>query len=78
MRNSRANMGHCLIRATLMPEIIRLITLNFNVSEDKAMEMFYKSATASSFYDSETGLYGQSALFIFSEFAQELRYNENP
>ena len=66
-------MGHCLIRATLMPEIIRLITEKYNVSDNKALEMFYQSATAASLYDSETGLYGQSALCIFSEFVDELR-----
>ena len=64
-------VGHCLIRATLIPEIIRLISSECGVSEDKALDMFYRSATAASLYDDETGLYGQSALYIFSEFMEE-------
>jgi hypothetical protein len=33
--------------------------------------MFYRSATGASLADDETGLYGQSALYIFSLFNQE-------
>jgi hypothetical protein len=34
--------------------------------------MFYTSATAASLADDETGLYGQSALYIFSLFVAEI------
>ena len=68
-------MGHGLIRATLIPEIIRLISANFGIPEDNALDMFYKSATMASLYDDETGLYGQSALYIFSEFFNECNQN---
>ena len=64
-------MGNCLIRATIIPEIIRLISTEYGVSEDNALDMFYKSATMASLYDDETGLYGQSALYVFSEFLNE-------
>jgi hypothetical protein len=33
--------------------------------------MFYKSSTAKSLDDDETGLYGQSTLYIFSLFEDE-------
>ena len=64
-------MGHELIRATLVPVIVKLISEKHDVTESKALDMFYKSATAESFGDDETGLYGQSALYTFSLFEQE-------
>ena len=70
-------MGHGLIRATLIPEIIRLISEEYSVSENNALDMFYKSATMASLYDDETGLYGQSALYVFSEFMDERAGNQN-
>jgi hypothetical protein len=41
------------------------------VNEDEALDMFYRSATGASLADDETGLYGQSALYIFSLFNDE-------
>jgi hypothetical protein len=65
-------MAHGLIKATIIPEIIRLIQEEYGVSEDKALDMFYTSATAASLADDETGLYGQSPLYIFSIFNEEI------
>ena len=62
---------HATIRATLLPEIVRMISEKYNCSEEEAMDRFYDSATGANFSDDETGLYGQSALFIFSLFAEE-------
>ncbi len=66
-------MGHALIRATLVTEIIRLIAAEYKISESDAMNMYYKSATAESLFDDETGLYGQSVIYVFSEFMEERR-----
>jgi hypothetical protein len=65
-------MAHGLVKATIIPEIIRLIQEKYGASEDKALDMFYTSATAASLADDETGLYGQSALYIFSLFNKEM------
>lgn len=62
---------HHLIRATLIPEIARLIAERFEISENEALDRFYKSATAQNLADEENGLYGQSALFIFGQYLQE-------
>ena len=62
---------HHLIRATIIPEVARLIAERFGVSEDEALDRFYKSATAQNLADEENGLYGQSALFIFGQYLQE-------
>jgi hypothetical protein len=64
-------MAHGLIRATIIPEIIRLIEKKYSVNENEALDMFYHSAAAASLADDETGLYGQSALYIFSLFTDE-------
>ena len=37
----------------------------------EALDLFYTSATGASFADDETGLYGQSALYIFGLFVEE-------
>jgi len=62
---------HHLIRATIIPEIVKLIAKRFEISEDEALDRFYKSATARNLADEENGLYGQSALFIFGQFLEE-------
>lgn len=55
----------------IVTEIVELIVDKFSVSEDKALEMFYSSITAKCLYDPECGLYGQSALYIFSVFLSQ-------
>lgn len=64
-------MSKALFNATIIPEILRLISEKYNLSEEKAMQEFYNSATAKALNDIDTGLYGQSALFIFSKYVEE-------
>jgi hypothetical protein len=64
-------MGHSLIRATIIPEIIKLIAQDENIAEEQALSQFYESSTATALDDDETGLYGQSALYIYSLYKQE-------
>lgn len=60
-----------MYNATIIPEIVKLILDKYDLSEQDAMDAFYKSDTAKALNDSKTGLYGQSALFIFSQFVME-------
>lgn len=69
-------MKHGTVRAVLLPEIIKMICKEFNIDEETALDRFYTSATGESFSDDETGLYGQSALFIFGEYCNEVRYKQ--
>ena len=62
---------HHLIRATIIPEVAKLIAERFGISEEEALDRFYKSATAQNLADEENGLYGQSVLFIFGQYLQE-------
>lgn len=66
-------MSHATVRATILPEIIRLISAEQKVSEREALDLFYSSATGASFADDDTGLYGQSALYIYGLFREEMQ-----
>ena len=66
------DVGHGTIRAAILPEIISKIMERYQLSEDAALDRFYRSATGASFADDETGLYGQSPNYIFGLFAQEM------
>ena len=63
---------HHLIRATIIPEVAKLIAERFGISESEALDRFYKSATSQNLADEENGLYGQSALFVFGQYLEEL------
>ena len=68
-------MEHYLIRATIIPEIVKLIQKEYHISERKALKAFYMSATGASLADDATGLYGQSVLYIFGLYRQETEEN---
>lgn len=63
--------NHGTIRAATLKDIIKLICDHYSVSEDEALKLFYESHTGECFSDDETGLYGQSALYIFSLYKGE-------
>jgi hypothetical protein len=65
-------MSHGTIRAATLPTIIKLITKHYDVSDDEALKMFYESHIGSCYSDDESGLYGQSALYVFSLFREEI------
>lgn len=49
-------MSHATVRATILPEIIRLICVEQKVSEREALDLFYGSTTGANFADDDTGL----------------------
>ena len=65
-------MGHALVKATLIPDIVELIAKRYDISEMSALDRFYSSVTAENLADDETGLYGQSALFIYGMYCSEM------
>ena len=65
-------MDHATTRATIIPEIVKLISEKYHISELEALDKFYTSATGASLAEDETGLYGQSVLFIFGLFCEEM------
>ncbi|MBQ3266195.1 MAG: hypothetical protein IJH07_10510 [Ruminococcus sp.] len=70
-------MSRALYNATVVPEVIELISEKYGLNEEEAMRAFYKSNTAAALNDAETGLYGQSAQFIFSLYVLEKNASEH-
>jgi hypothetical protein len=65
-------MSHSTIRATILPVIVSKIAERYHISEDAALDAFYRSATGASFADDGTGLYGQSPNYIVGLYVQEM------
>ena len=65
-------MDHSITRATLLPNIIQLIMDYYKLDENQALHSFYTSATGAAFSDDDTGLYGQSALYIYGLYKEEM------
>ncbi len=66
---------HGLVRGLILPEIIKLISEEFDWHEEKSLDMFYTSEIGKAFADNETGLYGQSSIYIFNIFKNEMENN---
>ena len=64
-------MAHGTIRAVTLKTIIPLIMEKFNCSENEAFKLFYESHIGSCYADDSTGLYGQSAHYVFELFCEE-------
>ena len=64
-------MPHGTIRAATLPAIVKLIAEKYGVSDDEAIKLFYESHIGACYADDESGLYGQSALYVFSLFQEE-------
>ena len=64
-------MSHVIVKTLLIPRVINLIAQRYQCSEEEACDRFYRSATCRCLDDADTGLYGQSALYIFSLYVAE-------
>ncbi|GEM_PF-1453693 len=62
---------HALVRSTVIPEIIKLLSNYYQISDLDALQRFYESKTAVNYADDQTGLYGQSALYITGMYIME-------
>ena len=62
---------HSLVRATVTPQIVEILSRYYHLGTDEALRRFYESKTAANYADDETGLYGQSALYIAGLFIME-------
>ena len=62
---------HSLVRATVTPQIVEILSRYYGLGTDEALRRFYESRTAANYADDETGLYGQSALYIAGLFIME-------
>ena len=65
-------MAHSTIRAATLRTIVPLIMERFNCEENAALKLFYESHIGKCYSDDSTGLYGQSAAYIFSLFCSDM------
>ena len=63
--------GHATVRAAMLPDIIQLLMEHYHWTEEEALDRFYQSATGANYADDDTGLYGQSALYVSGLFTEE-------
>jgi len=70
-------MPHGTIRAATLKTIIPLIMENLKCGENEALKMFYESHIGKCYADDSTGLYGQSAAYVFSLFCEEMTILKN-
>jgi len=70
-------MSHGTIRAATLKTIISLIMERFACGENEALKKFYESHIGACYADDTTGLYGQSAVYVFSLFCDEMGIDVN-
>ena len=61
-------MEHVLAKTILISQTIELIAKKYKLSIEEARNQFYQSEVVEMLDDDETGLYGESALFLLSLF----------
>ena len=62
---------HNLVRATVTPQIVTILSRYYNTGIDETLRRFYESKAAENYADEETGLYAQSALYVAGLFILE-------
>ena len=66
-------MEHQLAKTLLITKVIELIANEYSISISEARDILYDSNVIELIDDDETGLYGESPLYVFSLFEQEKR-----
>lgn len=66
-------MEHVLAKTLLITDVVNMIAKKYHIKIDEARDAFYNSKIIDLLDDDETGLYGESALYIFSLYE---KYNE--
>ncbi|MCL2049167.1 MAG: hypothetical protein FWG87_10635 [Defluviitaleaceae bacterium] len=67
---------HGTIRAATLKTLLKFIMDDFSVDENTALKMFYESHIGECFSLDESGLYGQSAVYIYSLFLENHQENQ--
>ena len=66
------DMKHVLSKTILISQTIELIAQKYKISIEEARDRFYASNVIELLDDDETGLYGESALYLFSLYEKQL------
>ena len=57
---------HSTVKALIIPQILKLISDEYKISLDDALNQFYISKTCAALSDDDTDLFSQSPLCIFN------------
>ena len=66
-------MNHVLAKTILISDTIELIAKKYKISIEEARDRFYNSNVIEMLDDDETGLYGESALYLLSLYENSQR-----
>lgn len=66
-------MAHNLSKSILIVKVTELIAEKYHISLAYARDKLYSSDTIKLIEDDETGLYGESPLYVFSLFEKEIK-----
>ena len=66
-------MEHILSKTILISQTIELIAKKYKLSIEEARDAFYQSDIIELLDDDETGLYGESALYLLSLFDEQYK-----
>lgn len=70
-------MGHQLAKSILITRVSELIANKYKIAISEARDELYNSSIIELIDDDETGLYGESPLYIFSIYEQEKNKSNN-
>ena len=65
-------MEHQLSKSLLIVKVIELIASKYQLTISEARDKLYSSRIIDLIDDDETGLYGESPLYVFSLFEEEM------
>ena len=71
------NDNHILSKTILISQVIELIAKKYKLSIEEARNRFYSSKVIGMLDDDETGLYGESALYLLSLFDEQSKNKTN-
>lgn len=70
-------MNHTLAKTILIAKVVEIISDKYKISLEEARDMLYESDVIDLIDDDETGLYGESPLYVFSIFEENKNKNQN-
>lgn len=66
-------MEHQLAKTILISKVIELIAAKYHLNINEARDKLYESKIIDLIDDDETGLYGESPLYVFSLYENSLK-----
>ena len=65
-------MAHSLVKTIIITKVVELIAAKHKLSINEARDRLYDSRLIKIINDDESGLYGESPLYLFSLYENEL------